>query len=209
MSANATASSLASAGTSVASARLSDRSCSAFSMIGGSCSMLGFAPASRTQSVGSSWTYLAPYRTATLDGHPWKDWATGGRRRRDRAAAAWRIEPLESGQGPFMGAAPSGAGSRGCLRPHAGDSASGTRHSFAGGATTSVRSTAPSPSSKWSRRTSWRRSSERDVSCPPSMRAEFSRHAPGGIVVRVGAALRGSDGFGDVPEVHADTRPGR
>jgi len=57
--------------------------------------------------------YLAPYRRDALINHPWKAWAEhGAEAGGDGASDAGRTEPLESGQGPIMGAAAARASRR-------------------------------------------------------------------------------------------------
>jgi ATP-dependent DNA ligase len=49
---------------------------------------------------------LEPLRKDALRGHPWREWAVAGR---GIDAHARRPEPLEPGQGPFLGALARGA----------------------------------------------------------------------------------------------------
>ena len=76
-----------------------------------------FTNAVRKQLVAE----LAPLRENALEGHPWRDWAEA---QEDASAKGQRLpgatQPVESRQGPELGAAPARARLRGRLRPHAG-----------------------------------------------------------------------------------------
>ena len=149
-----------SAGTRAARASPSDRCSSGSTTRPAACSMSASARASPTPSAASWSSFLAPYR-------PTRSKGIRGRTGRDadkptaRAAPAGSGEPLEPGQGSVMAAAPPGAGRRGGLRPHAGDALPPHRAVPPLAPGQAAAATAPSPSSKSSRRTSWRRSSRR------------------------------------------------
>ena len=75
------------------------------------------------QAAPRSSTELAPLREGALEGHPWgewAEWASAGRGRRVRPAAARRDVALEPRQGPVVGAAAGRARRRGRLRPPPG-----------------------------------------------------------------------------------------
>ena len=123
-----------------------------------------FTNAVRKQLVAE----LAPLRENALDGHPWRDWAEaqdGGER--EGPAAARRDQPVESRQGPELGAAAARARLRGRLRPHAGDALPARRAVPCAGAPTSRRGTAATTSSRSRPPTSWSASSARAIPRAP------------------------------------------
>ena len=178
----------------------------------------GVAPARRrrrelhaTRSARELVEFLAPYRADALDDHPWKDWAGAGRRER----GGQRMPGAKSrwSQGKDLSWEP--------LRPElvvevAYDHMQGTRFRH----TAQFRRWRPDKraarlhatrSSRWSRRTSWRRSSQRAAERSLRLRGRAARRSPRarGIVVGVGRLLRRAQRLRDVPQVDADARPGR
>ena len=104
------------AGTRMARA-MSARCCWACSTIRARCSTSACAPALPQEKRRELAEFLAPYRRDALVNHPWRAWAEPAR---SGAAHAGRTEPMEPGQGSFLGAAAAGAGGGGGLRAHAG-----------------------------------------------------------------------------------------
>ena len=91
----------------------SARCCWACSMMRARCSTSAFAPASRRRSAGSWWISSRPIARTRSSNHPWKRGRTQAGCEAGPAHAG-RPEPLEPGQGSFVGAAAArvGGGSR-------------------------------------------------------------------------------------------------
>ena len=98
--------------------RRSGRCCWGFMTMRARCSMWAYARVSQQEKRRELVEFLAPYRENALEDHPWG--GVGWALRADGETDAGWAEPLEPGQGSFLGAAAPGTGGGGGVRAHAG-----------------------------------------------------------------------------------------
>ena len=116
--------------------------------------------------------------------HPWQDWADAVREAAgERAAHAGRHEPLERDQGHVVGAAAHRAGRARSSTRDCSTAASATTRASGAGATTRIPTTAPTRSSRRSRRPSCSR-------CSASERSRRRLRCPGADMSSIAAPVR-------------------